>query len=649
MRSKRPLSRPKVMIDKHGFVLFLLVAIILLGFILRLYRLDTVPFRGDEAFSVQRWAAAPLPISLTEIAAIEPHPPLTYILFRLWGRIFGTHQEFSLRMLPVLFNLIGIPTVYGLGKRLSGSILVGLLAALLWAVHPFQIWHAQDFRNYAIWSGLSPLTFWFGLRTVRLRRSADWAFYFSAALIASLIFYNELITIGVIGLYGWLTCWKHPRFVIRWTLLNTLIIGIVFFAFVILQGDLISSGSYGGTTGGFALSQYWRRFIPVLNFGDTLAITLQQQFDPHVNGWPVILVVTGMTWLIIWQNNRSAALFLVLLGLVPLLMLGLISTRLNIFRPRYVMLAAPAYTIMLSYALLLLWRNHPRYRSMALAALGLWLFTTGISLNNYYHNPAFAKAPDWPALADYLANNTQANEVVIQTGIDPGFGYYFERQGPSTDEFALPIEPDQSEAEIISELAQTSAQYNALWIVGQTFPDWPNAGVVEDWALENLQLVRQTHIADLPVRQFMNWEVEEDEVEVNDTALVSYAEHILLVDVAILTPTPTNDLIVWLYWLPRSKAKQDLTAFVHLVGDENPITGTPLWSQDDHPPQHGRIATSAWESNTMYRDVFVLPLENVINGEYTLQAGLYDPETGERLMTNFGADSYTIGSVQIKK
>src|SRR5262245_55978644 len=116
-----------------------LILILLLGFALRLYHLDAVPFRGDEAFSVQRWAASPLSVSLTEIAALEPHPPLTYVVFWAWSLLFGTESEFLLRMLPLLFNMLGIPALFVLGKRLSGKNAVAYLAAFFWAIQPFQI------------------------------------------------------------------------------------------------------------------------------------------------------------------------------------------------------------------------------------------------------------------------------------------------------------------------------------------------------------------------------------------------------------------------------------------------------------------------------------------------------------------------------
>src|SRR5215204_5959790 len=151
---------------KRNTSLALLVTIIVIGFALRLYRLDTVALRGDEAFSAQYWAGEPLATTFSSIATIEPHPPLTYILFRAWGLLVGIQHEFSLRLLGVLPNTIGIAAMYALGTQFSRDRRVGLLSAALWAIHPLQIWHAQDFRNYAMWAGLSVVTLWSALRVI---------------------------------------------------------------------------------------------------------------------------------------------------------------------------------------------------------------------------------------------------------------------------------------------------------------------------------------------------------------------------------------------------------------------------------------------------------------------------------------------------
>jgi hypothetical protein len=626
--------------------LVLLIPILLLGFALRLYRLDAVPFRGDEAFSVQQWTAEPLSVSLSEIAALEPHPPLTYIVFRAWGLVFGTESVFLLRMLPLLCNMLGIPALFALAKRLSGQRSVGYLAAFFWAIHPFQIWHAQDFRNYGIWAGLSALVLYFGLRLIKGKRDIwDWGIYGFIALISSLIFYNELITIGVLGLIVLLMRYRDWRFILQWGFVNISIIALTIGTFLYFQGDLITGGSYGGTTGGFEAWQWWQRFLPELSFGETLSLTLLQQFSPYSAWWPLVLIMLVLAWILVMAKNRQAGLFLLIVGIVPLLVLGLISTRLHIFRPRYVLMAAPAYTLIISYSICLLW-NSRLGRIFSLLLFSTWFGLSVYSLNNYYHNPAFAKAPDWPALIDYLKENTQAGEAIIQTGVDPAFGYYYDLADIAAGEFGLPADVTQSIPDVVKKMQETAADYHSIWIVGQTFPDWPNAGVVENWASENLQLVRETSIAGLPVHQFLAWEVLPNEI--SETALADFGETVQLRGARIFAPEPSGELTIWLYWQPRSQSETALKIFVHLLGEVNPATGTPLWSQDDQFLQNGRIDARNWDIETVYRDVYVLPLERLSAGEYSVLVGFYNPETNERLLLDDGTDAFNIGTVEIK-
>lgn len=624
----------------------ILIGIVLLGFSLRLYQLDAVAFRGDEAFSVQRWAATPLSESLSEIASIEPHPPLTYVLFRLWGLIFGIESEFTLRLLPILFNLIGIPAMYALGKRLSGKAIIGLISAFLWAIHPFEIWHAQDFRNYGIWAGLSVMLLWLALKLIQSnkREMTDWLLYIFVATISCLIFYNELITIGILGLYVLLLYWRETKFTIQWSVVNGSIIILTIVAFFIFQGDLVSSGEYAGTTGALQIEQLWQRFISVLQFGDTLSLSLQYQFNPATNWWTFILAITVVALFYVTKSRPKQSIFILMTAFIPLLMLGLISTRLNIFRPRYVMLAVPGYILLISYTIHLLWSGKFT-RIVSIAMMILWISISGISLDNYFHNVDYRKSPDWRELTAFLEENTQADEIIIQTSVDAGFGHYYNIADIIAGEFALPANFDQPISDVITKMEATAESFDTIWILGQTFPDWQNAGVVEDWAFENLQLIRETWIAGLPVRQFMNRDVQDGEV--NDESIAIYGDSIVLLDIVTLQSDYTDDLTIILYWQALQQTETPLTVFVHLVGDINPETSTPLWSQDDHLPQNGFISTDLWETGTIYRDVYTLPLSSVTSGEYSLYIGFYDPDINERVLLENGEDAYVLDSVII--
>jgi hypothetical protein len=644
-----------------------LVVLLLIGFGLRLYHLDAVAFRGDEAFSAQYWADQPLATTFSSIATLEPHPPLTYILFRLWGLLVGVRDVFTLRLLGVLPNMLGIAGMYALGKRLTGDKRVGVLAAALWAIHPYQIWHAQDFRNYAMWAGLSVLTLWTALRVIDSDRRRDWIIYCAVAIFTCYIFYMELITIGVLGLFvvmlflisrnthrfsgahtstplqshivGWQASSPNVSFVLRWCIANAVIIGLVFAAYFITQGNLVGAGGYAGTTDSFEFAQYGYRFLPELNFGETLSLAFRQKI------WIVLLIAFVVSWLIVVRHNCKQALFLALLAIVPLVMIGVVSTRLHIFRPRYIMMSSPAYVLLLSSATFIAyqWSKSKLKRRIVFGIMvGIvigWITIAGISLRNYYFNPVYRKAYDWVEMTDYLRDNTQAGEVVIQTAVDSAYGFYYDA---SADDYALPQNPDQPEEEIIEWLAMWREEYSSLWVVARTL-DWRNAGIVEAWVDENMQLVRDTATDGLPIRQYKQWEVAASEIA--DAPLTTFGDSINLMGARIHDPEPTSEVTIWLYWQPLSTTEEALTVFVHLIGAINPETGSPLWAQDDHPPQDGHVTTDLWQTNTVYRDVYELPLDGVPNSEYEVWVGFYNPVTGERLLTENGDDYYSIGTV----
>jgi hypothetical protein len=80
-----------------------------------------------------------------------------------------------------------------------------------------------------------------------------------------------------------------------------------------------------------------------------------------------------------------------------------------------------------------------------------------------------------------------------------------------------------------------------------------------------------------------------------------------------------------------------------MAGGINPVTGTPLWTQDDQFPQDERISSESWSE--VFRDVYMLPLNSIPGGEYSLLVGLYDPLTGERVLLEDGSDHLVIGTV----
>lgn len=151
----------------------LLGLVLLLGAGLRVFELGAQGFWLDELFALENstgrgFSHLTLPVgvvmakppSLTSIAGGRPwwtiwtslsndtHPPLHFMLLRLWREAFG-EGDVAARSLSVVASLAGLALLFLVARELLGPARA-LGASLLIAVAPLQIRYAQEARNYTM-------------------------------------------------------------------------------------------------------------------------------------------------------------------------------------------------------------------------------------------------------------------------------------------------------------------------------------------------------------------------------------------------------------------------------------------------------------------------------------------------------------------
>jgi len=612
-------------ISKSAQHWLLLTAILLLGAALRFNNINRMALRGDEAFTMIHWVREPFAQTLAEIATKDPQPPLAYALYRAWGLTVGTH-EYTLRFLPALLNTIGTAVLYALGSRIGGKR-IGLIAAFLWAINPNQIWHAQDARNYAIWAVASPLALWLGLRALEQSRRVDWILYISAAIIAGYLYYLELFSLGIFALF--VVIWygrRNVRLVRQWFIAAVIIVGVLALWYV--QGRLLVGSDYGGTAGNFDLSILLTNFIAELVLGDV------RHFGILGAVFLTTSILMALFIILRSKNTQHHALLLTLMLVLPLILLSIVSTRLNVFVPRYILFVTAICLVVLSFIC--------RVRSGRIIFLGV-VGLMFISLFTYFVTD-YTKSPDWRALTHFLQRNVIPSTQIVQTAADEAYTFYHVQADLPSDPLRLPANPQQTRSEIEYELRHAAETHASLWIVAQTPSEWLNNGVVETWLNENMQRVRETNVNGLRAQEYRRWQVELTELDGENAVFENTAA--LVGSQIFLPPEPTHNLTIWLYWQPLRQTDSSLKFFVHLVGNPNPSTGNTLWTQDDQEPQDGRSNTTIWAIGEVIRDVYSLPLEGVPPGQYQLVVGMYDPTTNVRLPIN-GQDTYTLEEITI--
>lgn len=88
---------------------------------------------------------------ITRFSPADFHPPLFYLLEKLWMSLFVTswvaNSEMVLRMPSVLFSLLTGYVVYLIGKKIKDEK-TGLIASLLFLFNPLIMYYSQEARMY---------------------------------------------------------------------------------------------------------------------------------------------------------------------------------------------------------------------------------------------------------------------------------------------------------------------------------------------------------------------------------------------------------------------------------------------------------------------------------------------------------------------
>ncbi|MFW5748554.1 MAG: glycosyltransferase family 39 protein [Chloroflexota bacterium] len=611
----------------------------LAAFALRLYELDTVPLRGDEAYSVVHWTAAPFSDDWWTLWRAEPAPVGAFILYWLWDGMAGD-SPFAFRYLSMLGNVIGLAVLVALARRLTGSARLALVAGVLWAVHPYLVWYAQDARIYGVLSALSPLAFYWLVRAVDAYRTGGgqaqsrfwrvWAPYIIFQTLALYLYFLEPFWLAAQGVYVLaLALLVHPAragllrgAVQAWAAILILIVPVL----LQLHAVIVGSG-YQGNAESASLTLLFSEFVPTLLFGE--------------NTWPVwaglltaVLIVAGLVAASRTTGDDRRPVWLVSAWVgVPLLLLVGASLVSDFLRPRYVQTVIPG--LLLALVLIGAWaarvlpqalRDQPVLRSLMralpLTAAAAFIMISLVEVNDYFTvDPP--KAPDWPGLMTYLEARSTPQTAVITGQPDPAQEYYFD--GPGTL-VILPL--DWYETDWQSELSAILRAHDTVFLLASDRTG-PAAAYLQS---EAQPIPGDTYPG---VAQFRLWPV--------DPAEIAQPVDARFGDVAVLRGyTLLADTTLLLYWEALAVTAADHSVLLHL----EPASGGPVVVLD-HAPAGGVISTRIWQPGTLYRDPVALPVD-LAPGVYTLRVGLYPAnQPGDGIPAADGETRYPVDQITL--
>ncbi len=417
------------------------LALLLLAFAVRIYRLDAQSLWYDEAVSAQV-AAKGLP-ELTRWTANDIQPPLYYYVLSGWTRLAG-RGEWVLRFPSAFFGVLGVAAVWALVRRIFGrgptGALAAALAALLAALSPLYVYYGQEARMYTqlvFFSTLAGYALWRSLETNRARW---WLAFVLAALAALYTHYSALfllVAYGLCALVVLLTRARPDRFgpptqlaqpVRSWltALAAFALVGLGYLPWLpaMLTRYRIDASYWQGQ---LKLDEALRHVA--ISFTTGAPETMLEAVAVRWLPWFGLALVVALAGLLLASSSRRRAILLLAVLIVPIALVLLLASRNPKFNPRYLMLVSPAYLLLLAGGSAAWFtraaRNRPWLSTVAALILAPVLITSVAGLQNWFTDPAFTKA-QWRDLAAYVRSQIgPAERVVLLSGhAAPAWDYY---------------------------------------------------------------------------------------------------------------------------------------------------------------------------------------------------------------------------------
>jgi len=619
--------------------------ILLLAFLLRAYGLGAQSFWHDEGLSVsiaqESWA---------EIlrGGGEYHPPLYHLLLGAWTRLAGA-REFSARYLSLACGLLAVALTARLGGLLVGRR-AGLLAALLVAVSPIEVWYSQEARMYALLGVLSLASSLCLLRLVQGKGGRGlWAAYTILNVGAVYSHYYAVLVLAAQAL--WVLAytlrgrtWRLAR---AW-LLAQVALGLALVPWVPLLWQQFRAQDTTYWPGQMGLAQLTRATWP----GFMGAGLMVPERAALALAWLAAgLAALGLAVGLAHARTRLATLFLSLYVLVPFVLMYAVVHNRPKYSPRYLLeIVAPYLALAGAGAAELLPASARRWQAwarggVAAALIGVLAAGSALASTNPLRDPRFGR-DDVRGLAGYLMRMAGDDEAVILLSghFLPVFRQYYNRPN------CYPIPPEQTPApdvnnvlglDALDDLNRALAGRRGVWLVlwqdNVVDPNGVVTGLLDSRASEvpvrerfrGLGLRHYTFAPGTQVSQGMFGQ------EVLDLTVAQGGVKLLS---AGLPPARAGaKATFFLTWQAQHRLSEDYHASWRLFDAEG-----REWTRTDTPLAGEVYFTQRWQPGRVVVAAHALQLPaNMPPGEYELKAWVYSlSEIGR-------AETIRVGKLQV--
>jgi hypothetical protein len=306
---------------------------------------------------------------------------------------------------------------------------------------------------------------------------------------------------------------------------------------------------------------------------------------------------------------------------VPLSVAWLVNPIMPFFFERYLIVALPAYLLLLAAGLLWLGRRHNV--TLAIGVL-LVLVVSGYSLYNYYADPAYAKG-GYGQLMAYVEHHAYPGDaLLLENPLQKAIYDYY--APPDMPAYWFPPEHPWDDPRTQAHLESLAERHGRLWLVMFGNPaEYDPSHALERWLSSHGFRSFHGDYVDASLALYTMGQAGTGLIDVG----ANFADRIQLLGYRLNAGAFSlgDTLELTLNWRALSEMDKDYTVFTHLI-DAN----EKIWAQMDSQPLGGTHPTSSWNPGERVVDRLGLQLDpNTPPGVYRIEVGWYYLPTLERL------------------
>ncbi len=419
----------------------------------------------DEVFAAH---AASLPVwdLLQFIYRHDAHPPLYYLLLRVWTAVFGPNEP-ALRGLSALAGLVALGAVARLGFALSRD--VGPASALWLLISPLFLYASVEATRYALLTALFALA---ALETWQVVLDPGRRLVRLSVLLAALLYTHYLGAVFCAALCGATFRIGSPKARVR-VLTAAALAGLAFAPWLPVLWHHLTDGRINPPWRGPLAATLPLQVLHLVGFGGRVLGTASPYLHPAADPLTQLLlavpvVVAGALGgsAVCRSDRQMGELLGWCAGLPAAVLLGAsLWTRSLVAYPRYFVFALPFFAVAAGAGLVSL-----REASGTRRALGAAAFAALTCLSLLSH-AAFASRPtagtgDRKSLAIYLRSRAEARDVVVVYPSWERLGLAYYAPDLRAEVFPLGSRRDRPDPErVTGEMAKLGAKHRRVWVV----------------------------------------------------------------------------------------------------------------------------------------------------------------------------------------